>query len=562
MNAGQPFALMVMLFVLAVLVISFGVPLVLLWLSLRGRNRQGPRFLGVCWRLAVERKVPVGQVRLLAAIGIILSGIVPGLLVYVLLGVFMEQWAGRRVAVAPPPLPFADLRPPVGRAAGPGRIGRYPILGTVGRGGMGTVYLGRDEALGRDVAIKVIHDRFGGVENVLRRFAAEARAVAQLSSPHIVQVYDFDPVAVPPHLVMELVRGPSVQELVRRRGKAAVGTVADCGRQVLQGLATAHAAGVVHRDVKPGNVLRGPDGTYKLTDFGLARSLEREQSLTASGSIIGTLHYMAPEVAAGEEATASSDLYSLGVTLYQMLAGTTPFPDDSPLKLLRRIAAETPAPISAHRDDVPPQFEAWLEKLLAHDPGHRFPSATAALQALDEVALPAAGPFAGDDGFSSVAFAVEDAAPAFDRGPLAGTAPAFAARLVAESPPIPRHQVDSIIRAAARMEAQGKSLLGDDTILEIASELNVDSRFVRRALADHRADQVLASAPPLPAAAQPRTGAKLPMIALAVVGLVIVWMAWMIASYQVKESIDEHSITAPPGSEIYINGRRVRHFRH
>jgi len=552
MNAGQPFALMVMLFVLAVLVISFGVPLVLLWLSLRGRNRQGPRFLGVCWRLAVERKVPVGQVRLLAAIGIILSGIVPGLLVYVLLGVFMEQWAGRRVAVAPPPLPFADLRPPVGRAAGPGRIGRYPILGTVGRGGMGTVYLGRDEALGRDVAIKVIHDRFGGVENVLRRFAAEARAVAQLSSPHIVQVYDFDPVAVPPHLVMELVRGPSVQELVRRRGKAAVGTVADCGRQVLRGLSAAHAAGVIHRDVKPGNVLRGPDGTYKLTDFGLARSLEREQSLTASGSIIGTLHYMAPEVAAGEEATAVSDLYSLGVTLYQMLAGTTPFPDDSPLKLLRRIAAEVPAPISAHRDDVPPQFEAWLEKLLAHDPRHRFPSAAAARAALDGIAIPAA---AVDDGFAAVGFAVEDFVPGAASVSLTATAPAFAAPLAAETPPpMHREQVDSIIRAALRLEAQGKSLMGDDTILEIARELHVDSRFVRRALADHRADRVLASAPPLPAAAPPRSpaGRLVTVLVALVVGGVLVVMCVRLASYQ-----SAVEMRAPPGSEVYLNGRRL-----
>ena len=549
MNAGQPFALMVMLFVLAVLVISFGVPLVLLWLSLRGRNRQGPRFLGVCWRLAGERKVSVGQVRLLAAIGIILSGIVPGLLVYVLLGVFMEQWAGRRVAAAPPPLPFANLRP----AVGPGRIGRYPILGTLGRGGMGTVYLGRDEALGRDVAIKVIHDRFGGVENVLRRFAAEARAVAQLSSPHIVQVYDFDPVAVPPHLVMELVRGPSVQELVRRRGKAAVGTVADCGRQVLQGLATAHAAGVVHRDVKPGNVLRGPDGTYKLTDFGLARSLEREQSLTASGSIIGTLHYMAPEVAAGEEATAVSDLYSLGVTLYQMLAGTTPFPDDSPLKLLRRIAAETPAPISAHRDDVPPQFEAWLEKLLAHDPRHRFSSAAAARAALDGLAIPAA---AADDGFAAVGFAVEDFVPGATSLSLAATAPAFAAPLAAETPPpMHREQVDSIIRAALRLEAQGKSLMGDDTVLEIARELHVDSRFVRRALADHRADRVLASAPPLPAAAPPRSPAGrlvTVLLALVVGGVLVVMNASSPASRKPRATM-----RAPPGSEVYLNGRRL-----
>jgi serine/threonine protein kinase len=162
----------------------------------------------------------------------------------------------------------------------PVQIGRYRITGVIGRGGMGTVYRGHDDALDRDVAVKVIHDHFGHSENVIRRFGEEAKSVARLSSPHIVHVHEFDPLAVPPFLAMELIRGPSLQQLIRGRGRASFATVIDCGRQVLAGLATAHSAGVVHRDIKPANVLRGPDGTYKLTDFGLARSLEREQSLT------------------------------------------------------------------------------------------------------------------------------------------------------------------------------------------------------------------------------------------------------------------------------------------
>jgi serine/threonine protein kinase len=375
--------------------------------------------------------------------------------------------------------------------AAPARLGRYRITGTVGRGGMGTVYRGHDEALGRDVAVKVIHDRFGSADNVIRRFGEEAKNVARLSSPHIVQVFEFDPLAAPPFLAMELVRGPSLQAIVRALGRASVATVADCARQVLAGLATAHAAGIIHRDIKPANVLRGPDGIYKLTDFGLARSLEREQSLTASGSVIGTLHYMAPEVAAGEEATAASDLYSLGVTLYELLAGTTPFPADSPLKLLRRIAAEEPLPIRAHRDDMPPAFEAWLEKLLARDPARRFSSAAAALDALRQVEIPAAG----SDDFGTVPFEVQ----ACDADAATTPTP----RLHAEPrEPIHREQVDSIIRTAARLEAQGRSLVGDDTILDIARELNVDSMFVRRALDDHRAERARAATPP-PASAPP-----------------------------------------------------------
>ncbi len=514
--------LIVMLFVLAILAIVFGIPVLLLWVATRDRHASGPRFLGVCWRLARKRHVDVGQVRLLAAIAIILSGIVPGLLVYLLLAIFMEQWAGPDEGSPPPLPPFGQGVVPQ-PAVAPERIGRYRVTGVLGRGGMGTVYRGRDESLGRDVAIKVIHDRFGGAEHVLRRFAAEARAVAQLSSPHIVQVYEFDPRAVPPFLVMELVSGPSLQEVVRRRGRAAVGTVADCGRQALRGLAAAHAAGIVHRDVKPGNILRTRDGTYKLTDFGLARSLEQGQSLTASGSVIGTLHYMAPEVAAGDEATAASDLYSLGVTLYELLTGTTPFPDDSPLKLLRRIATEPPVPIDAHRGDVPPAFAAWLGKLLAREPADRFSSAAAALAALADID---AGPPAADDvAFETVAMAVGEPR-----------------RMV------PAADVPSIIRRATQLEAEGRDMLGHDTVLDIARELNVDSTFVREALRRHRESLEMPALPALPRRQDGMARGCATVFVLAGFAVGLVMTLWLMASERPE----------PRGIEIRHNGKVIR----
>ena len=562
-----------------ILVITVVGPIVLLVSAANAHPRA--RFLGVCSRLAQKRRVPVAQVRLLAVIAIFLSGIVPGLFIYCLLGVFMEQWAGRdetgpAVAPLPPPLPLGGFGTPVARqpaggfhaGSGPARIGRYRITGTVGHGGMGNVYRGRDEVLGRDVAIKVIQDRFGGVEHVVRRFEAEARAVAQLSSPHIVHIYEFEPAAVPPYLVMELVNGPSLQQVVRHRGRAAIGTVAECARQTLRGLATAHAAGIIHRDVKPGNILRAADGTYKLTDFGLARSLEQGQSLTASGSVIGTLHYMAPEVAAGDEATAASDLYSLGATLYEMLAGRPPFAEESPLRLLRRIVTEAPPPVAAHRDDVPPLFEAWLGKLLARAPGDRFSSAAAALDALAaiDVGPPAADDFSSETAVAAVAEGDEAGALAADPGrwPEAGE-PARALPHVMSPGPrrVAAGDVQSIIRRAMELEAAGRDLLGHDTVLDIARELNVDSMFVREALRRHRESLEMPALPVLTAgtAAPRRTGKGCAPVGLVVIGAMAMLFIWLLRAESVskgKAIIQEETVRRNAAHREFPNPRATQ----
>lgn len=265
----------------------------------------------------------------------------------------------------------------------PARIGKYRILRLVGRGGMGVVYLGRDESLGRNVAVKVVNTRLEGVENALRRFAREARAIAQLSNPHIVQIYEFDPEGAQPYLAMEYVSGCGLDDMLDPvYGPLSYPEILDSTRQILTGISAAHRAGIIHRDIKPANVLCSREGVFKLTDFGLARSLAAASggSVTATGAIIGSLRYLAPEVAAGEEASAQSDIYSLGITVYEMITGRAPFDDPSPLKLVHQIAAERPAPVTACRDDVPLELEAWLAHVLARDPAQRYASADEALE--------------------------------------------------------------------------------------------------------------------------------------------------------------------------------------
>ena len=326
----------------------------------------GPMVLGVCRRLARRLDVRVGPVRLLVALVGLVTGVFPGLILYFLAAFLRTDHARRSLGrysqildTLRHDLPAASDRSGAFRAAStrPRRIGRYRILGELGVGGMGTVYRGRDDALARDAAVKVIRPLPGDDADARQRFGEEARAAASLASPHIVQIYEFDPVGSPPFLAMELVPGVSVQRMVQRQGAMPAATVVDCAQQVLAGLATAHAAGIIHRDIKPANILlatSGPAaGTYKLTDFGLARSPDRQHTLTASGSLLGTLLYLAPEVAIGDDATAPSDLYSLGATLHEMLAGRPPLTADSPLKHLRRITTETPPPISHARPDLP-----------------------------------------------------------------------------------------------------------------------------------------------------------------------------------------------------------------
>jgi len=282
----------------------------------------------------------------------------------------------------------------------PAQIGKYRVLKALGQGGMGVVYLGRDDSLGRNVAIKVINARLEGVENALRRFGREARAIARLSNPHIVHVYDFEPDGSPPFLAMEYVPGCGLDGIIHQGGPLGYPEILDGARQILAGMAAAHRAGIIHRDMKPANILCSLEGVYKLTDFGLARSMVASSgTLTASGTIIGSLRYLAPEIAAGEPATTFSDLYSVGITIYEMISGTTPFQDPSPLKLVHQIAAQAPAPVRELRADVPAELELWLSHLLEHEVDRRYASAEVALRALESMDF---GPMPATSRYASV----------------------------------------------------------------------------------------------------------------------------------------------------------------
>ncbi len=275
----------------------------------------------------------------------------------------------------------------------PERIGKYQLREQIGRGGMGIVYRAFDPTLAREVALKVIHTARLDYAEQVTRFSAEAKALAQLCSPHVVQVFDYHPDPIAPYLVMEFVRGRSLATVLREDGPLPFRRLVDCAWQVLSGLAAAHGAGILHRDIKPGNILLAAEGVYKLADFGLATGQGAvalaAEDLTDTGEIVGTVRYLAPERAAGGDASVLTDLYALGVTLYELATGRHPVvKEENPLRTAQRIVNEPLRPITSVLPTLPVAFAAWFGQLVAHDPRQRFTSAAAALDALELVELP------------------------------------------------------------------------------------------------------------------------------------------------------------------------------
>ena len=247
---------------------------------------------------------------------------------------------------------------------------RYELKETVGTGGMSTVYCAFDTLLERNVALKILHDQYGKDEEYVERFRREARAVAQLSHPNIVTVIDRGEENGRQFIVFELVDGENLKELVDRGGPLPVQRVLELGLQVGRALAFAHAQGLVHRDVKPQNVLLNGDGRAKVTDFGIVRSLDAVGH-TETGTVLGTSHYIAPEQARGERVDAQTDVYSFGVVLYELLAGAVPYPGDNFLSVaMKHVNDPVPSVLDA-RPDTPLRLATLIERSLAKQPAER-----------------------------------------------------------------------------------------------------------------------------------------------------------------------------------------------
>ncbi len=261
--------------------------------------------------------------------------------------------------------------------------GRYELRDRLAMGGMAAVYLGQDQILDRAVAIKVLHSNLAADPDFVTRFRREAQAAARLSHPNIVAVYDWGPHVDSYYIAMEYIRGETLADLLAAHGSMEVDRALGIACDIVDALAAAHAEGTVHRDVKPSNIIVTPSGRAKVTDFGIARAYDRHADLTLAGTMIGTASYLSPEQAQGHPVDPRSDLYSLGVVIFEMLTGRRPFSGPSPLAIAKQHIEDAPPRVSTYRPSVAPAIDDLVDRLLAKEPGDRFARATALRQELD-----------------------------------------------------------------------------------------------------------------------------------------------------------------------------------
>jgi serine/threonine-protein kinase len=302
--------------------------------------------------------------------------------------------------------------------------GRYRIMRKLGAGGMANVYLAEDQELGRRVAIKILNDRHAGDDQFIERFRREAKNAAGLSHPNIVSIYDRGEAEGTYYIAMEYLDGRTLKELIVSRGPAPIKTAIEYTRQILAAIGHAHRNGIVHRDIKPHNVVVDSDGRLKVTDFGIARS--GASQMTEAGSIIGTAQYLSPEQAKGAPVDQRSDLYAVGVVLYELLTGKVPFSGDTPLEIAMKHLSKVPEPPSKLRPEVSDDLDMIVLRALAKDPEERYQTAEEMAADLSRVAR----------GFG-VSDETADAATAVLGGSGATAATMIAPRRTAVAPPPP-----------------------------------------------------------------------------------------------------------------------------
>jgi hypothetical protein len=301
----------------------------------------------------------------------------------------------------------------IGRLIG----GRYRLIAPLGEGGMATLWRAVDEQLDREVAVKILREQFGSDAGFAARFKQEARSAGSLSHPNIVPVYDYgtDGADGIQFIVMQLIEGEDLATILRERTTLDTDDAVRVAIGVASALEVAHRRGIVHRDVKPGNILITDDGDVKVTDFGIARAVS-EASMTVTGTTLGSVHYFSPEQARGDEVTGASDVYALGIVLYEMLTGRRPFEGDSAAGVALKRLTEDPKPPTDHRP-VPAGLSAIVMRALEREPARRFPDAGSFAEALrvwqrDPAAGAAAAAAAGGAAAAGVAAASGSPPPA------------------------------------------------------------------------------------------------------------------------------------------------------
>jgi len=250
---------------------------------------------------------------------------------------------------------------------------RYRVTERIGSGGMAEVFKAQDEVLGRTVAVKVLHERYAAEPNFVARFRQEAQAAANLQHPNIVNIYDWGREGETYYIVMEFVKGTDLKTIVEQQGAIDPTKAAEIAVQVCSALAEAHGYDVIHRDIKPHNIVITPDGTVKVMDFGIARA--GNTTMTQTGSVLGTAQYISPEQAQGRPLGPASDLYSLGVTLYELVTGRLPFNADTPVAVALKQVNEQPVPVREIMPSVPASLESIIMRALRKDPAERYVSA-------------------------------------------------------------------------------------------------------------------------------------------------------------------------------------------